>query len=433
MTTLPSNCIPALLGDLGGNDTGNLDGALSRWVRSAAWREAPSLTRLARHRLRSRNAGRMQRRTRQEASMTDRRGDLRRLGRCVAGGLVLAVVAGTATGVAADPWTKKLKDGSTFTLASRIQAEIKKGDKPNYVFSYASSGIAGFSQQYKAGYDATQAAASKILPMNYKAIAPSAPAGDLQTQIQQIQALVNTNQIDCLSIEPNNSTDMTSITNQLMAKGIPVFTVGLTSNGNEFTNFTQVPNVEGHTAAATVLAYMKAHNLHFKTFAVSGGDPSQYWAVQRALGFRQGIQKAIPGATFLTTEKSMLNVSYDPAKTYDAYKAFLSGKGKNVDVIENVDIGAGYAARAIKDAGRLGKSFSVGWNVTPEQIAALQNNTEIALFDQKWPEQAGFGALACANFLKTGKVLPNSQRLSVITKQNYAQAEAALKKLTTSG
>ena len=67
----------------------------------------------------------------------------------------------------------------------------------------------------------------------------------------------------------------------------------------------------------------------------------------------------------VTMEPSEALVTYDPAKTYDAYKAFLAGDGKNVDVIENVDIGAGYAARAIKAAGRAGKAFSVGWNVTP--------------------------------------------------------------------
>jgi ABC-type sugar transport system substrate-binding protein len=361
--------------------------------------------------------------------MRDNRMRKRSLRVCVVAGLAIAVTTGATASIAADPYTKKLKDGSTFKLAQRIQDKIKKGEKVNYVFSYASSGIKGFSEQYKAGYTATQGTAGRILPMSFKSIAPSAPTGDLQLQIQQIQALVNTNQIDCLSIEPANSDGMTSITNQLMAKGIPVFTVGLTSNGNEFTNFTQQPNKEGHTAAATVVSYMKAHNMHFKTFAVSGGDPSQYWAVQRAKGFREGITAAVPGAKFLTTETSMLNVTYDPAKSYDAYKAFLSGKGKGVDVIENVDIGAGYAARALKDAGKAGKAFSVGWNVTPEQIAALQNGTEIALFDQKWPEQAGFGALACANFLKTGKILPNSQVLQVVNKQNYKQAQATLAKL----
>jgi ABC-type sugar transport system substrate-binding protein len=361
--------------------------------------------------------------------MVDRRMRTRGARVCVVAGLAIAVATGATAGQAADPYTKKLKDGSTFKLAQRIQDKIKKREKVNYVFSYASSGIKGFSEQYKAGYEATQGTAGRILPMNFKAIAPSAPTGDLQLQIQQIQALANTNQIDCLSIEPANSDGMTSITNQLMAKGIPVFTVGLTSNGNEFTNFTQEPNKEGHTAAKTVVSYMKAHNMHFKTFAVSGGDPSQYWARERAKGFRQGITAAIPGAKFLTTETSMLNVTYDPAKSYDAYKAFLSGKGKSVDIIENVDIGAGYAARALKDAGKAGKAFSVGWNVTPEQTEALKDGTEIALFDQKWPEQAGFGALACADFLKSGKIRPNTQRLFVVNKGNLKKAQADLAKL----
>jgi len=342
----------------------------------------------------------------------------------------VGVARPTATSsTAKDKWTVKLKDGSTFTLAKRIADKVNKHQKINYVFSYQSSAIQGFSQQYLAGYKKTLVDANKIYPLGGKALAPSVPQGDIPQQISQIQALLATNQIDCLSIEPSNSTGFTAITNTVLKKGIPVFTVGVTSNGNELTNFTQVPIKEGATAAATVIAYMKQHKLHFKTFAVSGGDPSQFWAQGRMKGFRLGIQKAIPGAKFITTEQSALGVTYDPAKTYDAYKAFLAGAGKNVDVIENVDIGAGYAARAIKDAGRAGKGYSVGWNVTPEQIAALKQGTQIALFDQKWPEQAGFGALACATFLKTGRVLPNTQHLSVVTKGNYKQAIAELNRL----
>ena len=330
----------------------------------------------------------------------------------VLGVLVFAAVGAagptSASSAAKDKWTVKLKDGSTFTLAKRIAAKINSHQKINYVFSYQSSAIQGFSQQYLAGFKKTIPDANKIYPLSGKAIAPSVPAGDI------------------LSIEPSNSTGFTSIANQVLKKGIPVFTVGVTSNGNELTNFTQVPIKEGGTAAATVLSYMKAHNLHFKTFAVSGGDPSQFWAQGRMKGFRLGIQKAIPNAKFLTTESSALSVTYDPAKTYDAYKAFLAGDGKNVDVIENVDIGAGYAARAIKDAGRAGKAFSVGWNVTPDQLAAIKAGTQIALFDQNWPQQAAFGAIACAKYMQTGKVLPNTQHLTVLTKANLKQAQAKL-------
>jgi ribose transport system substrate-binding protein len=325
----------------------------------------------------------------------------------------------------------KLKDGSTFTMNSSIQDKVKAGKAINYVFSYGSCSIQGFSSQYQAGYDASVPAANKIYPLTGKRLCPPQTQQDVNTQINQIQALLNTNQVDCLSIEPQSSTSMAALVSQVLAKGIPVFTVGLTTFGNELTNFTQVPLQEGMTAAATTVSYMKAHNLHFKTFAVSGGDPTQYWAQNRAKGVRLGIQKAIPGAKFVTTEKNMLNTTYDPGKTYDAFKAFFSGAGKSVDVMENVDIGAGFAAQAAKDLGRAGKTFSVGWNVIPNEIAALKNGTQIALFDQNWPQQAAFGAIACAYYFKYGKVLPNTQRLTVITKANLASAQKKLADIKT--
>jgi ribose transport system substrate-binding protein len=341
--------------------------------------------------------------------------------------LLALVSAGIGSAAGLGPsWTVKLRHGGTFTLASSIQSKVKSHKAINYVFSYGSCSIQGFSEQYQAGYDASLPAANKIYPVNGKRLCPPQTQQDVTTQINQIQALLNTNQIDCLSIEPQSSTSMQPLVEQVLKRGIPVFTVGLSTFGDELTNFTQVPQQEGATAAATVISYMKAHKLQFKTFAVSGGDPTQYWAINRAKGFRQAITKAIPGAVFVNTEKTMLNTTYDPGKTYDTYKAFLSGAGKKVDVIENVDIGAGIAARAIKDAGRAGKAFSVGWNVTPDQVAALKAGTEIALFDQNWPQQAAFGAIACATFMKTGKVLPNTQHLTIVTKANLASAQKKL-------
>ena len=78
-----------------------------------------------------------------------------------------------------------------------------------------------------------------------------------------------------------------------------MFTVGVDSNGNEFTNFTQIPHKEGLQAAGIVVDYMKANGLDFKNFAVSGGDPTQYWAQGRMKGFVDGIQEAIPDAKFV--------------------------------------------------------------------------------------------------------------------------------------
>ena len=319
------------------------------------------------------------------------------------------------------PYTGTLKDGSTFTLNQRVADKLAAGEPINYVFSYGSTAIPLFSPQYKAGYERTLPEAQKILPMNGQAIAPSSAVQDPNEQIAQFDALFKADQIDCLSIQSTGTDAFTKIVNDYMAAGIPVFTVGVESNGNEFSNFTQISNKEGHQAAGIVVDYMKANGLDFKNFAVSGGDPTQNWAQGRMQGFIDGITEAIPDAKFLNTAATALVTTYDPAGTYDAYKAFIQGNPE-VQVIENVDIGGEHAARAIADSGNTGKIFSLGWNVSIGQLDAVEAGTQIVALDQQWGDQAGFGALACAELLKNGKVLPNTNTLKPITTENVEQA-----------
>jgi ABC-type sugar transport system substrate-binding protein len=319
------------------------------------------------------------------------------------------------------PYTATLKDGSTFKLNQRVVDKLAKGEPINYVFSYGSTAIPLFSPQYKNGYDRTLPDAQKILPMNGQAIAPSSAVQDPNEQIAQFDALFKANQIDCLSIQSTGTDAFTKIVNDYMATGLPVFTVGVESNGNEFSNFTQISNKEGHQAAGIVVDYMNAKGLTFKTFAVSGGDPTQNWAQGRMQGFIEGITAAIPGAKFVNTAATALVTTYDPAGTYDAYKAFIQGN-PDVQVIENVDIGGEYAARAIADSGNKGKIFSLGWNVSIGQLDAVEAGTQIVALDQQWGDQAGFGALACAELLKNGKILPNTNTLKPVTTANVVQA-----------
>ena len=334
-----------------------------------------------------------------------------------------SVAASAAASVAASglPYTATLKDGSTFTLNPRVADKLAKGEPINYVFSYGSTAIPLFSPQYKAGYDRTLPEAQKILPMNGQAIAPASAVQDINEQIAQIDALFKADQIDCLSVQSTGTDAFTKIVNDIMATGIPVFTVGVQSNGNEFTNFTQISDKEGRQAAGIVVDYMRAHNLDFKSFAVSGGDPTQNWAQGRMQGFIDGIKEAIPDATFINDATSALVTTYDPAGTYDAYKAFIQGN-PDVQVIENVDIGGEYAARAIADSKNTGKMFSLGWNVSIGQLDAIEAGTQIVALDQQWGDQAGFGALGCAELLKNGKVLPNTNVLKPITTDNVVQA-----------
>ena len=326
------------------------------------------------------------------------------------------------------PHSATLKDGSTFTLHPRVADKLAKGEPINYVFSYGSTAIPLFSPQYKAGYERTLPEAQKILPMNGQAVAPASAVQDINEQIAQIDALFKADQIDCLSVQSTGTDAFTKIVNDIMATGIPVFTVGVESNGNEFTNFTQISNKEGRQAAEIIVDYMEKNGLDFKTFAVSGGDPTQNWAQGRMQGFIDGIKEAIPDAVFVNDVSSALNVTYDPAAAYDAYKAFIQGNPE-VQVIENVDISAEQAARAIADSGNTGKMYAFGWNVSIGQLDAIEAGTQIVALDQQWGDQAGFGAVACAELLKNGTVLPNSNTLKPITKENVVEAREEFMKI----
>jgi len=318
----------------------------------------------------------------------------------------------------------------TFHLASRIADKVRSHQTINYVFSYQASGIALFSQQYQQGYQRGCEDGQKIYPLNCSAIAPV--QNDANVQLSQIQAKLAAKQIDCISIEPTDSDAMTAITNQMMDQGIPVFTAGVTSRGHEFTNFTQTPMKEGQTAAQTLLNWMQQTHHNLKVFAVSGGDPSQFWAQGRMRYFRETIQKAVPDAKFVNTESNALTVPYDPGKAYDAAKAFLASH-PTVEFLENVDIGAEHAGKAITNLGRVGKTFTIGWNVSSGQLDAIESGIQVAALDQRWPDQAAFGGPACATFLAKGKILPNTQTLRPILKPDVPAARAELAKTLGGG
>ena len=341
----------------------------------------------------------------------------------------LAAAQAAATEAGGDlPFSHVLRDGSTFELNERIARKIRTGEPVNYLFSYQSSGIALFSDQYEAGFRATQQDAYRIYPMNFTVVAPVTSPFDIQEQIAQIEAQVAVDQVDCLSIEPADSNSFTELTNRLLAEGIPVFTVGLTTNGNEFTNFTQIPYNEGRLAAELSVEFMQDNGYDWDTFMVSGGDPTQFWAQGRMTGFYDRILELLPDAEFLTTPENGIQVGgggYDPGISYDDYSAILVGNPE-LDFIENVDIGAEHANRAIIDGGREGEVFTIGWNVSYGQLDGVERGIQVAALDQRWSEQAGFGAIACAEFLANGRILPNTQTLLPIQKD---QVEAARRDL----
>ena len=311
----------------------------------------------------------------------------------------------------------------TFKLSDKIGEKIAKHESLNVVYSYMASGLPLFSQQQLVGFETGCKKAQSIYPIKCSAIAPVQP--DANQQIAQIQAKLAVNEADCLSVLPVTSDSAERVLNETMAKGIPAFTVGLPTHGHEFTNFTQIPLKEGATAAQVVLDWMTASGKKLTVFAVSGGDPSQTWAQGRMKGFRETIETAIPDAKFLATETNPINTSYNPGKVYDTYRTFLLAH-PDAQFIENVDFGAEHADRAITDLKREGKVFTIGWNVSKGQLDGIEKGVQVALLDQRWPDQGAFGPLACVQFLTTGQILPNTQTLHPVMRADVSAARADL-------
>ena len=328
-------------------------------------------------------------------------------------------IASSGEKVEGAPFTVK-RDWGTFTLSPKIAEKIKNKEKINYVYSYQASGTSFMSPQMQVGFKEGCEMGNKIMPMNCAVIAPV--QFNANEQIAQIDAKLAAGAIDCLSVMPPSADGANATIDRIMSKGIPVFTVGIRTGGHEFSNFTQVSMKEGAQAAEVTLKWMKeSGNDNLKVFALSGGDPTQDWAQGRMKGFHDAIAKAIPDAKFVTTEENPLNTTFDEGKEFDIYKAFLLGHPE-VQFIENVDVGAAFADRAITELHRVGKVFTIGWNTTAVQLDAIEAGVQVALLDQQWPDQAAFGGAACAKFLTAGEILPNTQTLKPVLKADVPKA-----------
>jgi ABC-type sugar transport system substrate-binding protein len=300
----------------------------------------------------------------------------------------------------------------TFELDPAIAKKVENEEPINYLFSFEASGIPGFGEQFTAGFEFGCAEGEKIYPLNCEIVAPVQP--NINQQISQVQSKLAAGQVDCLSIQPPTDTAVNALINEVSAAGIPVFAVGEENSANSLMNFTQHHETEGEVAAETVVEWMKENNKEFKVFAISSGLPTLGWAQGRMKGFEKKILEEIPDAKFVTTQKNATEIPLEPAPGYDAAKSFLAAN-PDVEVFMNTDISGEPINKAIADSGRKGKTFSIAWNPTMGQLEGIENGLQIATIDQRWFDQAAYGGKACATFLKTGKILPNTQKPEPIT------------------
>ena len=314
----------------------------------------------------------------------------------------------------------------TFELAPEIAEKVENEESINYLFSFEASGTPSFGEQFTAGYEFGCAEGQKIYPLNCEIVAPVQP--DVNQQISQVQAKLAAGQVDCFSIQPPTDTAVNALVNEVSAKGIPVFTVGEENDANALMNFTQNHVKEGEVGAETVVKWMDENGKDFTVFGMSSGLPTLGWAQGRMEGFQKGIEAAIPDAKFINTQKNATELPFEPGPALDAAKSFIAAN-PDVQVFMNTDINGEAINKAIADTGNKDKIYSIGWNPSMGQLDGIEAGYQIATVDQRWFDQAAYGGKACATFLKTGKILPNTQKPDPITLDKVPEARKALESI----
>ncbi|MEQ1768617.1 MAG: substrate-binding domain-containing protein [Devosia sp.] len=343
--------------------------------------------------------------------------------------IALLAVTSAAQAQPKPPTTTDLEWG-TFTLSPAIAERVTSGQPLRVVLSMEGPAIPVFGPQYMFGFGEGVKVAEKLsgVPIEGKFIGPTPP--NMNEQIAQVRSLAAANQLDCLSLEGGGAPTWIPIIKDLTDKGIPVFTVGEDIEGSQrLGTFHTDWALEGRMAAGAVVEYFKANNIELKSLALASSVPDQPFARTRMTAFRDEIKALVPTATFENEPANAINGTFDPAATYSAIKAFLTGHAA-VQVVYHTDINSGVVDKIITDTGAKGKMFAIGHNVSDEVLAAIKSGVQIGTIDQNYPSQSEWAATVCSTYLTTGDILPNTNEPVLVTAANADESLANLK-LTT--
>jgi ABC-type sugar transport system substrate-binding protein len=346
-------------------------------------------------------------------------------------GLVMGVVAlgagiATAATPKKPPYVKTFSWG-TFHLAPRIATAVKNHQKLIVAFSLNGTATPVYGPQYEYAFPRAIAATNKKYHLKLVGQITGPVQSDPTTQINQLEALISANQVDCIGITPATS-GFNSVVNAAVKAGIPVFTAGSDADGSHrFGTFETNWPAEGKLAADTAYKYFKAHKVPLNVAALASGGATTQFAQERMTGFYNELKKIDPSINFLNTPATALDTTFDPSTTYSDTLAYLQGH-PTVQVLYQTDIGGGVTDKAVNDAGLKGKTFVIGHNVDLPTLQGIADGTAIATLDQNYIAQGSFPAQACGAYFATGKILPNTNVDTLITSVNVAKQTARFNK-----
>lgn len=292
-----------------------------------------------------------------------------------------------------------------FKLSPRIAEKLKTGASLNIVIQVAGTGVPISGAQFKFGTDrGCEAAKAAGLNAKCRLVGPVNP--DPAQQINELETLLNSDQVDCLGVQAPLPNQFNAIINRYVDAGIPAVTLNNDAAKSKRFAFSALNEVDaGRFNGEATAKLVKELGIKVNEIALGSGGPDEPWAQGRMQGFQEGFKTAFPDAKFFNDYKSGLPTSrnYTTAEVIDSVTPFLTGN-PDVNLFFHTDQGVEGVARVIKNLGLDGKSYTSGFNVSGAILDDISSGRTLVTIDQGFDNQSEAAVKQCVAYLTKGDV-----------------------------
>ena len=296
-------------------------------------------------------------------------------------------------------------DWGTFDLAPEIAARVENGDPLRVVLSMQGTGIPVFGRQQQIGVDrACEEGTAAGLSLECRMVGPAST--DTAAQLAELEALMNSDQVDCLVAQTGEPKAFVNTVNQYVDKGIPVFGEnGDISDSKRFAFYALDEFAASKANAELTAKVMEAQGITPNLVAVGSGLPTGPWAIARMKGFQAGLEGAIPGVKFFNDSESGLPTGdgFTVDETIASTGPFLRGN-PDVNLFFHTDQGVEGVGKVIETDGYLDSRYASGFNISTPILDSIKKGSILVTVDQGFDNQAYQSVKACIDYLTTGKL-----------------------------
>lgn len=291
-----------------------------------------------------------------------------------------------------------------FELSDRIAGKIDAGEALNVVLSFQTLADVLAPALLTEGMEraAERLEVEHGVQINTRLIGPVET--DPPAQISEVQTVVGADQADCLGIQPVSPDAFVDVFNEVVASGIPAFSVNTDSPDSARLAYYGLDELSaGQTAGEFTVDWMKDNGVEPARAALMTGDTTAVWAQDRMRGWVEVVTAAFPEMEVEGEPTNALTTSYDPAEIYSTAEAFLTGNPE-VDLVFHTDWGAKTIGPLVTKQDRQGEVHVLGFNVDLDYLDAVANGDIIGTIDQGYDNQAEAFVDGCIAALLDGEI-----------------------------